>query len=155
MHRRTIMAALLMGVLGATNALAQDRIYGTQWKMRAKPERESGLVKMKTSSYDVCTFRANGTFANGPIESGMWWRDAKGKFQASCSLEDVQRIVDDLYGAGVAHITSLRSSKYKVKEIPGKRDKPGKLKFSLKVRVHVNGDHHMDVRVSFRGLELP
>ena len=151
MRNQAVLSVILVLLLGAT-AFA-DTSYATKWKFSAKPEK-GGLLPVKKSILEVCTFRDNGTFSCGPILNGTWMRDAKGKFTAGVAQSDLQRILDNLYGAGTATITSVRMSTFKLKQKLGKNGKPGKLSFSLKVRVHYNGDTHMDIKLKFKGLEL-
>ena len=135
---------------------AADTSYGCSWKYSLKGD--GGQAKDR--EYNVCTFRANGTFSSGPIQNGTWSKNAKGKFTASISQADVQRILDKMFGAGVVNVTSIRKTTYKLKE-DDKGPKTGKLKFSMKMRIHVTVpsegifDGHTDIKVKFSGRELP
>jgi len=148
-----LAVALFLSVVPTANA---DTTYGCSWKYSAKGEG----VKVKDRDFEVTTFRDNGTFASGPIQNGTWGKNAKGKFTASISQADVQRIVDQLGGAGIT-VTSIRQVVYKLKEDDKGPHKTGKLKFSMKMRVHVNipseglFDVHLDIKVKFSGRELP
>jgi hypothetical protein len=149
-----VVAVFLVGAM-LLSAAGADTIYGTKWKYSAKPEKATGLHKEKAVDLNVCTFRDNGTFQCGPIQNGTWWTDPKGKFQANISMGDMQRILNALYGPGAPTITSVRQTRYKLKEKEGKPGKKkGKLKFQLKARVHVSGDLHVDIKVKFSGIEL-
>ena len=142
-------------LLAATDAAA-DTSYGCSWKYSLKGD--GGQAKDR--EYNVCTFRSNGTFSSGPIQNGTWSKNAKGKFTASISQADVQRILDKMFGAGVVNVTSIRQTKYKLKE-DNKGSKTGKLKFQMKMRIHVTVpsegifDGHTDIKIKFSGRELP
>ena len=151
------MLCLAVCLLAAADAAAAtDKTYGVVWKFSAK----AGTVKEKATDANVCTFRSNGTFASGPIQNGTWASDGHGKFTAGISVADVQRIVDQLAGGPGINVTSIRQVKYKLKE-DDKGAKVGKLKFQMKMRVHVNipsegiVDGHLDIKVKFSGRELP
>jgi len=151
----TVGLVLGLCLVAASTAVA-DTTYGVKWKYSAKGE---GL-KEKGAELDVCTFRSNGTFQSGPIENGTWAKNPKGKFTAQISAADVQRIIDKLFGPGVVNVTQIRQTTYKLKE-DDKGAKTGKLKFSMKMRIHctIPGmgifDGHMDIKVKFSGKELP
>jgi len=147
---------LAVCLLVAASAIA-DTTYGVKWKYSAKGEG----AKKKGAELDVCTFRANGTFQSGPIQNGTWSKCPKGKFTASISMADVQRILDKLFGAGVVNVTQIGKTKYKLKEDDKGPDKTGKLKFQMKMRIHCTipsqgiVDGHMDIKVKFSGVEMP
>jgi len=105
-----LAVALFLSVVTTANA---DTTYGCSWKYSAKGEG----VKVKDRDYEVTTFRDNGTFASGPIQNGTWGKNAKGKFTASISLADVQRITDQLNGGPGINVTSIRQVVYKLKEV--------------------------------------
>ena len=150
-----LVLCLAVCLLAAADAGA-DTTYGCSWKYSAKGEG----VKVKDRDYEVTTFRDNGTFASGPIQNGTWSKVGK-KFTAAISQADVQRVVDQLNGGPGINVTSIRRTTYKLKEDDKGPHKTGKLKFSMKMRVHINipseglFDVHLDIKVKFSGRELP
>ncbi|MBL8896184.1 MAG: hypothetical protein JNM84_01090 [Planctomycetes bacterium] len=139
--------------LDCDSSAGDETEYPGEFSVSTKPDKALGLAKVKTTTPSIFEKYTSFQFDCDPIRDGTWAVDARGKLSADISIQDLQRILEDVYGTGVVTVSSLLSSKTQLKVKEGRNGKPGTVQLAVKARVLVQGGLPIDVQIKFKGAE--
>ncbi|MBK9384865.1 MAG: hypothetical protein IPN34_08630 [Planctomycetes bacterium] len=139
--------------LDCDSSAGDETEYPGELSVSTKLDKATGLAKLKTTVPSVFEKYTSFQFDCDPIHDGTWAVDARGKLTADITIQDLQRILDGVYGSGVVRVSSLLSSKTKLKVKEGRNGKPGTVQLSVKARVLIAGGDPIDVQLKFKGSE--